>query len=188
MSAGVQYLGLLRGINVGGKNLVNMADLRAALEGMGFEDVATYIQSGNVLFRAPRQKREELAARIEAKLSRRFGMELKVVLLTEAQLTGVIEDAPRGFGADSHKCDVIFLRKPLTVTKAFGLFETREGVDAAWAGKGVVYFSRLAAKASGSRLSKIVAVPEYQDMTIRSWSTTTKLHALMSSRAADQAN
>ena len=156
MSAGVQYLALLRGINVGGKNLVKMADLRAAFESMGFADVATYIASGNVLFRAPRQKREELAARIESELTRRFGIELKVVLLTEAQLKDVIEGAPRGFGADTHRCDVIFLRKPLTAKRAFGVIETREGVDRAWPGKGVVYFSRLAAKATSSRLGKIV--------------------------------
>ena len=181
--AGVQYLALLRGINVGGKNLVKMTSLRTAVEEMGFDEVATYIQSGNVLFRAPRQKREELAARIESQLSRRFGTELKVVLLTEAQLKGVIEGAPRGFGAASHRCDVIFLRKPLTVKRALGALETREGVDRAWAGKRVVYYSRLASKKSSSRLSKIVMLPEYQDMTIRSWSTTTKLHGLMGTSA-----
>lgn len=187
MSAPVQYLALIRGINVGGKNLVKMADLRAAFEDLGFADVATYIQSGNVLFRAPRQRREQLAARIESELSRRFGTELKVVLLTTAQLTEVIAGAPDGFGDDSHRCDVIFLRKPLTVRKAFGLVETRDGVGAAWPGKGVIYFSRLASKASSSRLSRIVALPEYQNMTIRSWSTTTKLATLMDRSGADEA-
>jgi uncharacterized protein (DUF1697 family) len=186
MPAGVQYLALLRGINVGGKNLVRMGDLRATFEEVGFDDVATYIQSGNVLFRAPRQRREELAARIESDLSGRFGLRLKVVVLTEAQLKGVVEGAPRGFGADSHRCDVIFLRKPLTVKKAFGVVETREGVDSAWAGNGVIYYSRLASRASGSRLSRVVMRPEYQDMTIRSWSTTTKLLALTAQRGSSR--
>ena len=182
MAARVHYLALLRGINVGGKNLIKMADLREAFEQLELADVATFIASGNVLFRAPRQKREELAAGIESALSRRFGTELKVVLLTEALLKGVVEGAPPGFGADTHRCDVIFLRAPLTARRAFAVLETREGVDGAWAGRGVVYYSRLAAKASGSRLSKVVALPEYQNMTIRSWSTTTKLLALMDSR------
>jgi uncharacterized protein (DUF1697 family) len=180
----MQFLALLRGINVGGKNLVKMADLRAAFEEMGFADVETYIASGNVLFWAPRQKREELAQRIESELTRRYGTEIRVVLLTEALLKGVVEGAPRGFGADSHLCDVIFLRKPLTVEKAFGLVETREGIDSAWAGNGVLYFSRLAAKASGSRLSRFVSRREYKNVTIRSWSTTQKLLALMDARAA----
>jgi uncharacterized protein (DUF1697 family) len=179
--AGVQYLALLRGINVGGKNLVKMADLRAAFEEMGFAEVATYIASGNVLFRAPRQKREELAARIESELSRRFDAELKVVLMTEKLLKGVVQGAPRGFGADSYLCDVIFLRKPLNAKKVIGLVDTREGVDRAWEGKGVLYFSRLASKASSSKLPKLVARPEYKNMTIRSWSTTTKLLAQIDS-------
>jgi uncharacterized protein (DUF1697 family) len=183
LSAAAQYLALLRGVNVGGKNLVKMADVRAAFEEMGFADVATYIASGNVLFRAPRQRLEELAARIEAELTRRFGIELKVVLLTEAQLRVVVEGAPRGVGAKSHLWDVVFVRKPLTVKKAFGVVEIREGVDRAWAGKGVLYFARLAAKAKSSRINKIASRPEYKHMTLRSWSTTTKLLTLMESRA-----
>jgi uncharacterized protein (DUF1697 family) len=182
MPTGVQYLALLRGINVGGKNLVKMADLRAAVEALGFADVETYIASGNVLFRAPRGKRDELASRIESHLSRQFGTSLKVVLLTKAQLQGVVDGAPRGFGGKSHLSDVMFLRKPLTARKAFGVLEMRPGVDRAWSGTGVVYYSRLASNASRSRLSKVVALPEYQNMTIRSWSTTTKLLAKMDER------
>jgi uncharacterized protein (DUF1697 family) len=183
MAAGVHYLALLRGINVGGKNLVRMAELRAAVEDLGFADVATYIQSGNVLFRAPRRRREELAAGIESDLSKRFGIELRVVLLTDAPLRDVVDGAPPGFGADTHLSDVIFLRRPLTARWAFSLLELREGIDQAWEGKGVVYFSRLAARASGSRLPRFVALPEYQHVTVRSWSTTTKLLALMDERA-----
>jgi uncharacterized protein (DUF1697 family) len=181
MGTGVQYLALLRGINVGGKNLVRMAELRAAFEEMGLADVATYIQSGNALFRAPRQKRAELAARIESSLSRRFGIDLKVVLLTAAHLKDVMDGAPDGFGGDAHLCDVIFLRSPLTVPKALSVVELRDGVDGVWPGKGVLYFARVASRASSSRLSKIVGRPEYKNMTIRSWSTTKKLNALMAS-------
>jgi uncharacterized protein (DUF1697 family) len=182
VTSGVQYLALLRGINVGGKNLVKMTDLRAAFEEMGFAEVATYIASGNVLFRAPRQRREKLANRIESELTRRFGVELKVVLLTEAQLRAVVESAPRGVGSKAHLWDVVFVRKPLTVKRAFGAVEIRDGVDRAWAGRGVVYLSRLAAKATSSKINKIASRPEYKDMTLRSWSTTTKLLSLMESR------
>ena len=182
MPAGVQFLALIRGINVGGKNLVKMDELRATFEAMGFADVATYIQSGNVLFRAPRQRRQELALKIEAELSRHVSSEPRIVILTHAELSAAVKDAPRGFGADTHKCDVIFVRRPLTPKRAIAVVETKEGIDSAWAGTKVVYFSRLAARASGSRLSKVAALPEYQSMTIRSWSTTTKLLALMDSR------
>ena len=63
------------------------------------------------------------------------------------------------------------------------MIELKQGVDRAWRGKGVVYFTRLAAKATSSRMSRIVGTPEYQDMTIRSWGTTTKLLALMDERS-----
>jgi uncharacterized protein (DUF1697 family) len=109
------------------------------------------------------------------------------VLLTEAQLKAVVEGAPRGFGARSHLWDVVFVRKPLTVKEAFGVVEIREGVDRAWAGKGVLYLSRLAAKATSSRINKIASRPEYKHMTIRSWSTTTRLLALMESRVDPRA-
>ena len=174
------YLALLRGINVGGNNMISMKALKASFERLGFKNVSTYINSGNVLFRAPRQKSDELASRIEAELRKRFRAERKIVLLTAAQLTKVIDGAPSGFGGPAHRCDVIFLRKPLTVRKAFAALEMKEGVDEAWPGKRVLYYSRLTAKASSSRMSKVVATPEYQDMTIRSWSTTTKLGALVS--------
>jgi uncharacterized protein (DUF1697 family) len=183
MATGLQHLALLRGVNVGGRNMVKMADLRATFEQMDFAEVATYIQSGNVLFRAPRQRRAQLATRIETELSGRFGLELKVVLLTEAELRAVVDRAPPGFGAESHLSDVIFLRKPLSVSKAMGLVELRDGVDRAWAGKGVVYFARLAARASGSRLSRLAARPEYKQMTVRNWNTTRKLLALIDSRS-----
>jgi uncharacterized protein (DUF1697 family) len=180
---GVQYVALLRGVNVGGKNKVPMAQLRAAAEAMGLADVATYIASGNLLFRAPRQRADELAARLEAELSAQLGLGLKVVLLTEGQLRRVVRAAPPGFGAKTDRCDVIFLRR-LTPRRAFALLEMKEGVDRGWKGPGVVYFSRLAARASSSRLSRFAALPEYSEVTVRSWSTTVKLLALVGSRAA----
>jgi uncharacterized protein (DUF1697 family) len=83
-----------------------------------------------------------------------------------------------------HLWDVVFVRKPLTVKKAFAVVEIRESVDRAWPGRGVLYFSRLVAKATSSRLNKVASLPEYKNMTIRSWSTTTKLLAPMECRPA----
>jgi uncharacterized protein (DUF1697 family) len=179
VASGVQYLALLRGINVGGNNPVKMSELRETLEAMGLAEVRTYINSGNAIFRAPRQRRAELAERLEAQLSQAFGIELKIVLLTHAQLKRIAEGAPRGFGAKTDRCDVIFLRSPLTVDRAVAAMETRDGVDHLWAGTGAVYFSRLTEKATSSRMGKVIGKPEYQNMTIRSWATVTKLLALM---------
>jgi uncharacterized protein (DUF1697 family) len=178
--AGARYVALLRGINVGGKNKVAMADLRDALTGAGFEDVGTYIASGNVLFRTDRPA-VTLEDAIERVLEKRFGRPLVVVVRSYRQLRRVIDQAPAGFVAldGTHHRDAVFLKAPLTPAKAMGVVRLREGVDQAWAGPGVVYFARLSVERQRSLMSKIVGTPEYQLMTIRSWATTTKLLALL---------
>jgi uncharacterized protein (DUF1697 family) len=173
----VRYLVLLRGVNVGGRNRLPMAELRATLTEAGFEDVKTYIASGNAFVSGPREPQAQLAQRLEGLLG------VKVVVLTGPQLRRVVEEAPEGFGGPEHRCDVIFLRPPLDSKRAHGLFDPREGIDQVWAGPNVIYFSRLAARASGSRLSRIIGAPEYKNMTIRSWSTTRRLHELMAADA-----
>jgi uncharacterized protein (DUF1697 family) len=179
-----QYVALLRGINVGGNNLIKMPELRCCFEALGFGDVATYIQSGNVLFEAAQRRPAGLAARIEEALSERFGYQARIVLRAHSQLRAIVADAPAGFGdrPDRYRYDVVFLREPLTAAGAMADLRTREGVDEAFAGDGVCYFSRLASRAAQSYLSRIVTRPIYQSMTIRNWNTAVKLRALMDAR------
>jgi uncharacterized protein (DUF1697 family) len=98
----------------------------------------------------------------------------------------VVEHAPRGFGKrpDEYHSDVIFLRSPLTPARAMKIVELRDEVDQAWTGKGVLYFARLSARRTQSKMSKIVGTPEYALMTIRNWSTTTKLLGLLDETGA----
>ncbi len=175
-----RYVALLRGINVGGRNQVAMAELRSAFEDAGHSDVSTFIQSGNVLFRSS-TPRGSLEADVERMLERRLGFPLVVVVRSHAQLRSVITRAPASFGAepDTHHSDAIFLRSPLTASQVMRMVQLREGVDRAWPGRGVVYFERLSAERTKSRMSSIVGTPEYANMTIRSWGTTTKLLALL---------
>jgi uncharacterized protein (DUF1697 family) len=158
-----------------------MADLKACVEGAGLQDVVTYIQSGNVLFTARESGGPKLARRIEELLAARFAYRASIVLRSQKQMQDVVEGAPRGFGRQQAKFryDVIFLKEPLTATAAMKSVLTKPGVDEAHAGAGVLYFSRLIAKASQSRLSRIVSLPIYQSMTIRNWNTTTTLLRLM---------
>jgi uncharacterized protein (DUF1697 family) len=171
-----RYVALLRGINVGGNNLIRMADLRACLEADGFDDVRTYIQSGNVVFTASGSS-ATLTARLERTLSKEFGYEATVAVRSARQFRAIVDGAPEGFGADRerYRSDVIFLMPPLTPARAIADVPTREGVDRAWTGPAVLYFERLAARASQSRLSKIVSLPIYRSLTIRNWATTCKL-------------
>lgn len=175
------YVALLRGINVGGKNLIRMPALKACFEADGFEDVATYIQSGNVLFSSPETRGTELARTIEATLSETFGYAATVVVRSRRQMRAIVDRAPKGFGAEpaKYRYDVIFLKDPLTAKAAITSVPAKEGVDEAHAGTGVLYFSRLTSKATQSRLSRIISSPIYPSVTIRNWNTTTKLLAMM---------
>jgi len=178
------YVALLRGINVGGKNVIRMADLKACFDRNGFDDVTTYIQSGNVLFGSRGSSATELAARIEGMLSTAFAYDASVVVRSRAQMRTIVARAPEGFGVDptAYRSDVIFLKPPLTANTAIRRVSTREGVDRAWAGPGVLYFERLAARAAQSRLTTIVSSPIYRSMTIRNWKTTSELLRLLSPR------
>lgn len=174
------YVALLRGINVGGRNKVPMTDLRAVFANGGFEGVSTYIQSGNVLFTSsvPRAGLEE---DIEAMLQRDLHLPIMVTVRSQRQMRNIVRAAPQGFGrrADTYHSDAVFLKKPLTAAKAMRVVALKEGVDRAWPGTGVVYFQRLSARRSQSRLSRIVSTPEYALMTIRNWNTTTRLVELL---------
>ncbi len=174
------HIALLRGINVGGNNIIKMGDLRACFEDMGFSDVVTYIQSGNVLFNTGETDKAGLILKIEQALSERFGYQSRIVLVTQPQLKKIIISAPPGFGTESdlYRYDVLFLKEPLTAAKAIQNISLREGVDHAYKGKGVLYFSRLISKAGQSYLNKLITLPVYKEMTIRNWNTTTKLLAL----------
>ncbi len=175
-SAGqVRHVALLRGINVGGHNLIRMADLRSCFEAAGFADVATYIQSGNVLFSAAATRGPALERQLERLLSERFGYAASVVVRTRDELAAVVARAPAGFGAepDLHRYDVLFLKAPLTAALAMQSVSARAGVDR------VLYFSRLTSRAAQSHLTRLVSQPIYKSLTIRNWNTTTKLLALL---------
>ena len=181
----MRYVALLRGVNVGGHNIVAMSDLREAFEAAGFQAVRTYIQSGNVLFESD-ARRHSLEADLEAMLERRFGVPLVVMLRSRLQLRNVVDKAPDGFGTrpDTYHSDVIFLKGSLTSRQAMRAVQLHEGVDRAWPGTGVIYFARLSERRAQSRMSRIVGTPEYQKMTIRSWTTTTKLLSLLDERGS----
>jgi uncharacterized protein (DUF1697 family) len=175
------FVVLLRGVNVGGKNKIAMAELRRSLEALGCEDVRTYIQSGNALLRSPLGARQ-LGPRIERMLSERFALDsslIRALVLTHRQLQTIVTGKPEGFGErpDTFHSDVIFLIG-VDAARAMSALDPREGVDRVWPGDGVIYSQRLSALRTRSRLGKIASSPHYPSMTIRSWSTVTKLLAL----------
>jgi len=113
MAGSNTYVALLRGINVGGRKTVPMAELRSALTELGLEDVATYIQSGNVVFRGT-QGATKLTDGIERCVEETFGLDVRATLRTRDELAAVGNGNPfLERGADPAKLHVVFLdRKP----------------------------------------------------------------------------
>jgi uncharacterized protein (DUF1697 family) len=169
---------LLRGINVGGKNKLSMAVLKEALEELGCENVATYINSGNVVLDS-RKSASTLGGEIEKVLPRKFKLDselIRVLALSKAAYKKMVDGRPKGFGDQPGKyhSDAIFLMSG-RVSDAVKVFDPREGVDELWPGKGVIYHQRLSTQRTKSKLNRIMATPFYKEMTIRNWATTTKL-------------
>ncbi len=172
------YVVLLRGINVGGKNILPMAGLKTCLEELGFANVSTYIASGNV-FLESNKSAAKIKTQIETALTKSFKLDselIKVLVLNRQQLQAVIDNRPKGFGGQPKKyhSDAIFLLD-IDAAEVMPVFNPREGVDKVWPGEGVIYSQRLSAERARSRLPRIIASPLYKSMTIRSWNTTIKL-------------
>lgn len=176
------YVILLRGINVGGKNIIPMAELRNRLADDGFSDVTTYIASGNVVLRSDLPA-AEVKTRIEELLAKNFNLDdgfVKVLVLKPEQLQAVIDHKPQGFGEEPEKyhSDVFFLME-LDAQEVMPVFKPREGVDKLWPGIRVIYSQRLSALLSKSGINKIIGTAAYKNMTVRNWNTTTKLLELV---------
>ena len=173
----MKYVALIRGINVGGNSIVPMAKLKAAFEGCGVKNVSTFIASGNVLFEAPR------GPKLQDRLTKALGLPIRLALRTHREMDALVKAAPKGFGSkpDTFRYDVWFVIPPTTAEQIVAALKPKEGVDAVVAGDGVVYATRLIAKASQSRLARIVGTPIYASVTIRNWNTTRKLAELSGS-------
>ena len=102
-------IALLRGVNVGGKKVV-MAELRDVVASLGHADVATYIQSGNVLFSSEQADTVQLAADLERAMADRLGVQAGVVVLTRDELAQVVQDNPYAGEPDARFVHVVFLR------------------------------------------------------------------------------
>lgn len=178
-----RLIALLRGINVGRAKRVAMADLRKVLSDMGYDDVRTLLNSGNVVFDCNVADAAGCAARIEEALVLKLGVPAKVTVLEAGQLAEIVQENSLESVADDHsRLLVAVLNKPdedrgkleplarqSWQPEAFAL-----GRHAAyiWCPDGVL--ASRAAAALGNALGDSV--------TSRSWSTISKLHALANSR------
>lgn len=176
----IDYLALLRGVNVGGNGIISMPALRQALTDTGFNNVRTYIQSGNVLFRSTNTDRRQLTQTIHECIKSTFDLDVEVVLFTKEEWHKIIINAPTWWGADTEwKHNLLILLPPIRAAEAIDAIGTlKPDIEAVLPGKGVVYQSMSFKLFGRTTTGKLASNPIYKKMTIRNYNTATKLLAL----------
>lgn len=176
------YVALLRGINVGGKNKVDMKQLKVAFEAAGMTSVRTYINSGNVIFSSGDRSRGRLTEVLEDAIARSVGFRVGVLVRDLKSMRAVVSALPKTWVNDAAmKCDVMFLWGDVaraSVVKELSIKPEIEEVKYV-AGALLWRVDRTSVTRSGQM--KLAGTPLYKRMTIRNCNTTRKLLELMES-------
>lgn len=175
------YLALLRGINVGGKSLIKMADLKTALAEAGFKNVSTYIQSGNVIFGSSADDKLVIAKKIAKTIKASFDLTVDVIVLTADEWKAIIKAAPKWWGKDtSWKHNMIVMTSEFDMKEVMEIIgELKPEIEKIEPGLGVLYQSLSLEKFGRTTSGKIASNPIYKHMTIRNYNTATKLVTLL---------
>ncbi len=183
------HVALLRGINVGGHNKVAMADLREVVASLGHSDVATYIQSGNVVFTSRTSDTTELADSLEREIAERMGVRAGVVVLSRDELARVVGDNPYPREANPQHLHAVFHRDALTADQVAVVADAEQRArdrgsqdEVAVLGR-IVYLhtpdglgrSELAVQLARPAAAKALQPPG----TARNWATVAKLTELL---------
>jgi uncharacterized protein (DUF1697 family) len=175
----VRYVALLRGINVGGRTLVKMADLKACFEQLGFDDVSTYIASGNVLFESG-DDAAGLATTIEAAIEQRFELPVKVVVLDRASYARIVKAIPKPWiGDGSLRANVAFVRPGTDAKAVVRDLDPDPAIEEVKAVKGAILWATRRDALNRSVMRKLIAGAAYKELTVRNLNTTLKLQELL---------
>jgi uncharacterized protein (DUF1697 family) len=186
------HVALLRGINVGGRNKVPMAELREVVAALGHDRVATYIQSGNVLFTTADTDNAKLAAALESAIEGRFGLWSSVVVLSRDELAGVLAASPYQDEPNPRLVHVVFLNAEPPrdlldrIEAAVKSAAAKGGRDTVHAAGHALYIHTpdgFGKSELAQNLFRILAPPAKQKKqglgaTARNWATATKLLSL----------
>jgi uncharacterized protein (DUF1697 family) len=161
-----------------------MSDLKASLERYGFDNVKTYIQSGNVVLESAKGNLASVSARLKRCISEDFPeVDTLVVVKTGEQLKRIVRLAPREWTTrDDLRCYVALVSDPYSAGDLISKLRPKEGVDFLIPGDGVVYMSTLLSGLTKSGLSKVTSQEIYKAMTMRNFNTMKKMVALLESK------
>jgi uncharacterized protein (DUF1697 family) len=179
------FVALLRGVNVGGNNMISMSELKKSFEAMGFAKVSTYINSGNIIFETKESDARKLEKKIEQMLSREYELNSKVVLRSFPEMEKLVQSLPRDWGDDSSwRYNVIFLRHTIDSEDILDELPANSEIEQVLYRPGTLLWSAQVESITQTKMNKLSSRKKFQDMTVRNLNTTKKLYELMK-KAAD---
>lgn len=178
----MKYLALLRGINVGGNNKVEMKKLKLTFEKLGFTKVRTYINSGNIIFSEDQAKRskEEIINLLQKAIEDDFGFFVRVLLLSQEEVIKIVKALPDEWLNDEEmKTDVMFLSDEVNDRSIIEQLSVREEIDNIKYVSGAILWNVLRRNIGKSGMLKLVGTKLYKEMTIRNCNSLRKLSLLL---------
>ncbi len=178
MAAQTRQIALLRGINLAKNRRVSMADLREVVNGLGYEDVRTLLQSGNVVLTA-KESPNSVARKLEQEIERVLGMDVKVVVRTRDELAKAIEADPFGDAVDKPSWYQVTFLAAKPAAKVVRDLEGEDFAPEQVAVRGREIYAWHPSGMNKSRLAKVLSAKDLGVVaTARNWNTVTKLLAI----------
>ena len=177
----MEYVALLRGINVGGKNKVVMSELREQVADVGYANVRTYINSGNLLFEADTPA-EDVAQMVEDILERNYDFPIRLAILTGEDYLAELADLPDWWHGDVARRDALFYTRGLDRDHVRQRIEAMElGDEAVHFGEHAVFWVKFDEKQflKTAYHKRLLREDFYRQVTIRSGSTVEKIASLL---------
>lgn len=176
----MMYVALLRGINIGGRNKVDMKKLKNVFEEAGMSSVVTYINSGNIVFGARDYSKGQLAPILEEAIHRHFGLEIRTLIYSSEEFREIEQAIPENWsnGAEM-KSDVLFLWKDVDKETVLDHLTIKAGIDRVSYVPGAILWSVDRSDVTKSGLMKIVGSALYRRVTVRNVNTVRKIAALL---------
>jgi len=173
------YVALLRGINVGGNNKVEMKKLKTTFELLGFTNVVTYINSGNIIFEELSKEQSVINSEIERAIKQDFQLEIKVLIRNSENIETICRELPTTWiKNEMMRTDVMFLWEKFDRPEIIELLQINP-VDNVKYLSGAVLWNVEGKNYSKSGMIKLMGTELYKNMTIRNVNTVRKLHQIM---------
>ena|SRR5215217_5323667 len=171
---------LLRAVNVGGNNMISMKSLKESFEQMGFKQVTTYINSGNIIFTTKEADARKLEKKIEQMLARDYQLDSRVVVRSFSEMTNLVESLPQSWTGDSGwRYNVIFLRHTIDSEQILEELSPKRDIEEVFYRAGALLWSAQVSEMNRTTMLKLSTRKIYQEMTVRNLNTTIKLQFLM---------